>query len=91
MMTDLSNHLSTLAVSDRAHSIIISDADSANIKPGKHTELHAIVYDAKRFILNYKPVIEMASLQLYNSALLFSPAKSIIKDPVLWKGGSNMD
>src|SRR6201999_2804717 len=41
--------------------------------------LHAIIYDAKRFILKNGSVIEMAPLQVYSSALVFSPTKSVIK------------
>ena len=55
-------------------------ADSADIKPDKHAELYALVHDARRFILNHRFVIEMAPLQVYNSALVFSPTKSIIRN-----------
>ena len=60
--------------------LIISGADSADIKPDKHTELHALVYDARRFILSHRSVIEIAPLQVYNSALVFSPTKSVIRN-----------
>lgn len=33
------------------------------------------MYDARQFILNHKLVIEMAPLQVYSSALLFSLAR----------------
>jgi len=35
--------------------------------------------DAKRFILNNRSIIEKAPLQIYSSALVFSPKKSIIR------------
>ena len=35
--------------------------------------------DAKRFILEYRYIIERAPLQVYNSAIIFSPKSSIIK------------
>ena len=38
-----------------------------------------MVYDAKRFILSYRFIIETAPLQLYRSALVFSPKKSQIR------------
>src|SRR5271168_1841217 len=59
---------------------MILTADSADIKPDKHAELYALVHDARRFILNHRSVIEMAPLQVYNSALVFSPTKSIIRN-----------
>ncbi|KAF4631978.1 hypothetical protein G7Y89_g6154 [Cudoniella acicularis] len=52
----------------------------STLPPGEHTELRAMIHDAERFILNYKSVINLAPLQVYNSALIFSPAKSIIKN-----------
>jgi WD40 repeat protein len=62
---------------------MISDTDSADIKLDKHTKLQAMVQDARRFILSHRSVIEMAPLQVYNSALVFSPAKSIIRNMFL--------
>ncbi|KAI9766575.1 MAG: hypothetical protein M1839_004873 [Geoglossum umbratile] len=41
--------------------------------------LLATVYDAKRFILNNRSIIEKAPLQTYSSALVFSPKKSVIR------------
>jgi WD40 repeat protein len=60
--------------------LIISDADSGDVKPDEHTELHALVYDARRFILSHRSVIEIAPLQVYNSALIFSPTRSVIRN-----------
>ncbi|KAI9772614.1 MAG: hypothetical protein M1839_002427 [Geoglossum umbratile] len=45
----------------------------------KHTRLFAMVYDAKRFILNNRSIVEKAPLQVYNSALVFSPERSVIR------------
>ncbi|KAF8544656.1 NACHT and WD40 domain protein [Trichophaea hybrida] len=42
-------------------------------------DLHMIVYDAKRFILNNRSIIETAPLQVYCSALVFSPSMSAIR------------
>jgi hypothetical protein len=64
---------------------MISDADPADIKPNKHTELYALVHDARRFILSHGSVFEMAPLQAYNSALMFSPAGSFIRNLFLKK------
>ena len=41
--------------------------------------LNAVVYDAKRFLLSHSSVIEEAPLQIYCSALIFSPEASIIR------------
>ncbi|KAF8537665.1 vegetative incompatibility protein HET-E-1 [Trichophaea hybrida] len=38
-----------------------------------------VMHDAKRFILNNRSIIETAPLQVYCSALLFSPRKSAIR------------
>ncbi|KAI5842018.1 hypothetical protein BZA05DRAFT_360237 [Tricharina praecox] len=42
--------------------------------------LRAIVHDAVRFILNFRSTIEVAHLQTYCSALIFSPMGSIIRE-----------
>jgi WD40 repeat protein len=42
-------------------------------------DLFAFVYDAKRFALYNRSIIEQAPLQSYFSALVFSPEKSIVK------------
>ncbi|KAH6654591.1 hypothetical protein BKA67DRAFT_517795 [Truncatella angustata] len=42
-------------------------------------ELQSLVKDARRFILSQKGGIEVAPLQVYTSALIFSPTKSLIR------------
>ncbi|KAF8535105.1 NACHT and WD40 domain protein [Trichophaea hybrida] len=42
-------------------------------------DLHMIAHDAKRFILNNRSIIETAPLQVYYSALVFSPRMSAIR------------
>lgn len=44
------------------------------------SSLLALVYDMKRFILNFRSAIELAPLQIYSSALVFSPKKSKIRE-----------
>ena len=39
-----------------------------------------LVHDAKRFVMKNRPIIEVAPLQTYTSALEFSPKKSLIRD-----------
>ncbi|KAL7963009.1 hypothetical protein V8C34DRAFT_268946 [Trichoderma compactum] len=41
-------------------------------------ELSKLLQDSNRFILSFRPAIQEAPLQIYNSALVFSPTNSII-------------
>ncbi|OJD19429.1 hypothetical protein AJ78_00603 [Emergomyces pasteurianus Ep9510] len=50
-------------------------AHKSDTSPG----LFSLVNDAKRFILNFRSIIEAAPLQIYSSALVFSPKKSQIR------------
>ncbi|CAH0048128.1 unnamed protein product [Clonostachys solani] len=43
-------------------------------------KLKSTIRDARRFILSNKRVIEMAPLQTYVSALVFSPTKSLVRE-----------
>ncbi|CAD6565792.1 MAG: hypothetical protein ASARMPREDX12_006774 [Alectoria sarmentosa] len=45
----------------------------------KNTDFFSFVNDARRFVLEFRHIVEMAPLQVYNSALVFSPKSSIIK------------
>ncbi|OCL01502.1 hypothetical protein AOQ84DRAFT_434833 [Glonium stellatum] len=45
-----------------------------------NTELFDFLRDAKRFILKNRSIIEEAPLQLYSSALIFTPEKSIVRN-----------
>ncbi|KAG9236930.1 hypothetical protein BJ875DRAFT_503024 [Amylocarpus encephaloides] len=42
-------------------------------------KLHAIIYDARRFAIYNRSVIEQAPLRSYCSALIFSPEQSIVR------------
>lgn len=54
----------------------------------RHTEklslsnkgLTQLIYDARRFILRFRGVIEAAPLQVYASALIFSPVNSLVRE-----------
>ncbi|KAF2399700.1 hypothetical protein EJ06DRAFT_511907 [Trichodelitschia bisporula] len=46
---------------------------------GKNTELQSFLFDAKRFLLKNRWIIEHAPLQTYISALIFAPEMSIIR------------
>ncbi|KAI0102848.1 quinon protein alcohol dehydrogenase-like superfamily [Nemania sp. FL0031] len=62
---------------------MLIDLEYAVSRDEQHDEqrnfLSAIVYDAKRFTLAFRSIIEIYPLQIYNSALLFSPTKSTIR------------
>ncbi|KAJ5970535.1 WD-repeat protein [Penicillium vulpinum] len=45
----------------------------------KATPLSLIVHDAKRFLSSHSPALEKAPLQVYHSAMLFTPSASIIR------------
>jgi archaellum biogenesis ATPase FlaH len=71
---------SMLTVSDLYCSVRIPDANVAYFQPEKQPNLHAMVHDARRFILNYRSIIEIAPPQVYSSALIFSPKRSVIRN-----------
>ncbi|KAG9231305.1 NACHT domain-containing protein [Amylocarpus encephaloides] len=50
-----------------------------NLQVNESPDLSAFIYDARRFAVYYRSVIEQAPLQLYCSALIFSPEQSIIR------------
>ncbi|KAF4464585.1 WD40 repeat [Fusarium albosuccineum] len=43
-------------------------------------ELAKLLRDARRFVLSHKSAIEVAPLQVYASALVFSPTRSVVKE-----------
>ncbi|RFU32244.1 hypothetical protein B7463_g4094, partial [Scytalidium lignicola] len=49
------------------------------LKTNKSPDLYAFIHDAKRFVLYNRSVIDHTPLQLYCSALVFAPEKSIIR------------
>ncbi|KAI0548670.1 WD40-repeat-containing domain protein [Xylaria curta] len=51
-----------------------------NIDPSTHSELYSLIHDAKRFILKNASIVESAPIQLYSSAILFSPQASKIRN-----------
>ncbi|KFY27130.1 hypothetical protein V491_01015 [Pseudogymnoascus sp. VKM F-3775] len=63
-------------VSEGIHAIISLEG---LILADKSPNLHAFIHDAKRFALYNRSVIEQAPLQLYYSALVFAPEKSIVR------------
>jgi WD40 repeat protein len=49
------------------------------VKADRSPNLYAFVRDAKRFTLYNRSVIEKAPLQIYSSALVFTPEQSIVR------------
>ncbi|KAL2884896.1 Vegetative incompatibility protein HET-E-1 [Ceratocystis lukuohia] len=51
----------------------------AYLQEGPCHDLHNIVKDARRFLFSHAEIIEVAPLQVYASALVFSPTNSLIR------------
>src|SRR5271156_1511459 len=49
------------------------------IKDNKTSHLYGFIHDAKRFLLYSRSIIEEAPLQIYWSALIFAPQRSLIR------------
>ncbi|KAH8594887.1 putative WD-repeat protein [Bisporella sp. PMI_857] len=62
--------------SEGIHAILSLEAQ---IQADKSPSLHAFIHDVKRFALYNRLMIEQAPLQIYCSALVFAPEKSIIR------------
>ncbi|KAG4427767.1 hypothetical protein IFR05_016752, partial [Cadophora sp. M221] len=43
-------------------------------------DLHAFIHDIRRFVVSNRSIIEQAPLQVYCSALVFAPEKSIVRN-----------
>lgn len=52
----------------------------AVVSPTTGLGLTAFLHDANRFLLNYRSIIDLCPLQLYTSAIIFAPQKSIVRD-----------
>ncbi|KAJ5319743.1 hypothetical protein N7508_000026 [Penicillium antarcticum] len=59
--------------------LVIIDRLQLHQKNGMSSELPQFLYDTKRFILMNVHIIDITPLQLYSSALMFSPMKSIVR------------
>ncbi|KAJ4076770.1 hypothetical protein NW756_012779 [Fusarium oxysporum] len=62
-----------------AESIGFIDELQSIVDPEKGTQVLSFLRDAKRFVLNYRWIIDTAPLQLYASAIVFAPKQSIIR------------
>ncbi len=61
----------------RVHSL---SKERSIIQAEEHAPFHDIIVDAKRFVLSNRMIIEKAPLQVYGSALIFSPKQSLIRN-----------
>jgi WD40 repeat protein len=68
---------SLLTVGDSTKLCSVLLVDLAKLQPNTLTLLLAMIQDAKRFVLYNRSVIEEAPLQIYASALVFSPTSTI--------------
>ncbi|KAK2778994.1 hypothetical protein FQN52_002663 [Onygenales sp. PD_12] len=60
--------------------IMITSLKSTLLPKSVHnSSLFSLVYDAERLVLGFRSIIETAPLQIYSSALVFSPEKSQIR------------
>ncbi|KAF6525344.1 hypothetical protein HZS61_011139 [Fusarium oxysporum f. sp. conglutinans] len=62
-----------------SESIGFIDQLQSIVDPEKGADVLSFLYDAKRFVLNYRWIIDTAPLQLYASAIVFAPKQSIIR------------
>src|SRR5271154_710921 len=49
------------------------------IKDNESSRLYSFIHDAKRFLLYNRSIIEEAPLQIYWSALIFAPQRSLVR------------
>ncbi|EXK77339.1 hypothetical protein FOQG_17952 [Fusarium oxysporum f. sp. raphani 54005] len=62
-----------------SESIGFIDQLQSIVDPEKGADVLSFLHDAKRFVLNYRWIIDIAPLQLYASAIVFAPKQSIIR------------
>ncbi|OBT63596.1 hypothetical protein VE03_07330 [Pseudogymnoascus sp. 23342-1-I1] len=66
-------------IREMSAAILILNKLSTIVDSIENPILSGLVYDAGRFVLSSKLVIEEAPLQIYSSALMFSPSKSKVR------------
>ncbi|KAH7187153.1 hypothetical protein DER44DRAFT_680937 [Fusarium oxysporum] len=62
-----------------SESIGFIDELQSIVDPEKGAQVLSFLRDAKRFVLNYRWIIDTAPLQLYASAIVFAPKQSIMR------------
>ncbi|CAG8234004.1 unnamed protein product [Penicillium salamii] len=66
-------------VSDGVHAVVMLSGRLMDLPHDGEHELRAFVYDVKRFMLHCRSTIQMAPLQIYRSALIYSPYESLVR------------
>ncbi|KAJ3487206.1 hypothetical protein NLG97_g6457 [Lecanicillium saksenae] len=80
LQTHFLHWLATLSlVGKAAEAIHLIGRLQTLVDPAKCTKASMFLHDAKCFILNCRPVLDKAPLQLYTSVLIFTPERSIIR------------
>ncbi|KAK6502024.1 hypothetical protein TWF481_009842 [Arthrobotrys musiformis] len=68
-----------LCLLGKSYDIIVHIRDLSSLVTSDGTEVDRFIKDAQRFLLASRSLADMAPLQLYSSALIFSPHNSIIR------------
>ncbi|KAK2926405.1 hypothetical protein FoTM2_013271 [Fusarium oxysporum f. sp. vasinfectum] len=63
-----------------SNSIAMIGSLQALISPGTSAAISAFLQDATRFILNCRSIIDLSPLQVYASAIVFAPKRSVIRN-----------
>ncbi|KAF3282315.1 hypothetical protein TWF970_001725 [Orbilia oligospora] len=71
--------LEALSILGKSYDIILLIRDLTSLIDSSSTEALEFIRDAHRFALMNRAIIDSAPLQLYSSALIFTPRKSIIR------------
>ncbi|KAF3153513.1 hypothetical protein TWF225_001947 [Orbilia oligospora] len=62
------------------HSIALIDALRLLVDANEASKIASFLSDARRFLLQNLPIVDETPLQIYSSAIIFSPEKSIIRE-----------
>ncbi|KAG7403030.1 Vegetative incompatibility protein HET-E-1 [Fusarium oxysporum f. sp. rapae] len=80
LKTHLLHWLEALSLMGRiSESIGFIDELQSIVDPKKGAQVLSFLRDAKRFVLNFRWIIDTAPLQLYASAIVFAPKQSIMR------------
>ncbi|KAB5581153.1 putative WD-repeat protein [Coniochaeta sp. 2T2.1] len=81
LKTHLLHWLEALSLVDKiSESIAMINKLQALLTPDNSANVSAFLHDATRFVLNYRSIIDLSPLQIYTSAIVFAPKRSIIRN-----------
>lgn len=72
--------LPVIEVSPNKFEVYLILPNSNSFQSNEQPALYAMVYDARRFALDNRAIVEQAPLQAYISALVFSPMESLVRN-----------